>query len=49
LKAMRLETDHANVRAQKLYLRRGFELHERYLMTRWVDLPHDSSTDRVEA
>ncbi len=36
VKALRLETDHANLRAIALYRRRGFELHERHLMTRWV-------------
>jgi GNAT superfamily N-acetyltransferase len=36
LKALRLEVDRKNVRAQELYRRRGFELHDRYLMTRWV-------------
>jgi GNAT superfamily N-acetyltransferase len=37
LKALRLETAHENVRAVELYRRRGFELHDRYLMTRWLD------------
>lgn len=36
LKALRLEVDRKNVRAQELYRRRGFEVHDRYLMTRWV-------------
>jgi ribosomal protein S18 acetylase RimI-like enzyme len=36
LKALRLEVVHENVRAMELYRRRGFELHDRYLMTRFV-------------
>lgn len=36
LKALRLEVDRKNVRALELYRRRGFELHDRYLMTRCV-------------
>jgi GNAT superfamily N-acetyltransferase len=36
LKALRLEVDRRNVRAQELYRRRGFELHDRYVMTWWV-------------
>ncbi len=35
-KALRLETGHENVRAQELYRRNGFEIHDRYLMTRWI-------------
>ena len=34
--AVRLETAHDNVRAQALYKRSGFILHDRYLMTKWV-------------
>jgi len=36
LQALRLETDHSNLRAQQLYKRRGFLLHDRHLMTRWI-------------
>ena len=36
LQALRLEVDRNNVRALELYRRRGFELHDRYVMTRWV-------------
>ena len=34
--ALRLEVDPQNLRGQKLYRRMGFELQERYLMTRWL-------------
>jgi GNAT superfamily N-acetyltransferase len=37
LKALRLEVGRKNVRALALYRRRGFEVHERYLMTRRVE------------
>jgi GNAT superfamily N-acetyltransferase len=33
--ALRLEVDPQNLRGQKLYRRMGFDLQERYLMTRW--------------
>jgi GNAT superfamily N-acetyltransferase len=36
--ALRLEVDRNNDRALDLYRRRGFEAHDRYMMTRW--LPH---------
>lgn len=36
LKALRLEVAGENVRALELYRRRGFELHDRCLMTLWV-------------
>ncbi len=36
LEALRLEVDPRNKRGQKLYRRSGFELQERYLMTRWL-------------
>jgi GNAT superfamily N-acetyltransferase len=37
LNALRLEVAHENVRALELYRRRGFDLHDRYVMTRWLD------------
>jgi ribosomal protein S18 acetylase RimI-like enzyme len=37
--AMRLEVARANVGAEKLYRRHGFEPHDRYLMTKWLDRP----------
>jgi GNAT superfamily N-acetyltransferase len=39
LKALRLEVGRENLRALELYRRRGFEAHDRYLMTRWVPGP----------
>jgi len=36
LEALRLEVDPENRLGQKLYRRSGFELQERYLMTRWL-------------
>ncbi len=39
LRALRLEVDIANLRAQELYRRSGFELHDRYLMTKTVSEP----------
>ena len=36
LKAIRLETAHDNLRAQALYKRCGFILHDRHLMTKWL-------------
>jgi GNAT superfamily N-acetyltransferase len=38
VKALRLEVDRHNDRALDLYRRRGFEAHDRYMMTKW--LPH---------
>ena len=34
--AVRLETAHDNLRAQSLYRKCGFILHDRYLMTKWL-------------
>jgi len=34
--AVRLETAHDNLRAQSLYRRCGFILHDRHLMTKWL-------------
>jgi GNAT superfamily N-acetyltransferase len=34
--AVRLETAHDNLRAQRLYRKRGFVLHDRHLMTKWL-------------
>jgi GNAT superfamily N-acetyltransferase len=34
--AVRLEVDPRNLTGQRLYRRAGFELQERYLMTRWI-------------
>jgi GNAT superfamily N-acetyltransferase len=34
--ALRLETAHDNLRAQSLYRKSGFLLHDRHLMTRWL-------------
>ncbi len=34
--AVRLETAHDNLRAQNLYRKCGFILHDRYLMTKWL-------------
>ncbi len=36
LKAVRLEVEHENRRAQHLYRSIGFSAHQRYLMTRWL-------------
>ena len=36
IRAIRLEVEHANSGAQRLYKRLGFVPHERYLMTRWL-------------
>jgi ribosomal protein S18 acetylase RimI-like enzyme len=35
--ALHLEVDHVNTGAQRLYRALGFEDHDRYLLTRWVD------------
>ena len=37
--AVRLEADRKNDRALALYRRRGFEAHDRYLMTKWLPRP----------
>ena len=34
--ALRLEVGQSNARAISVYRRAGFEMHERYLMTKWV-------------
>ena len=39
LKALRLEVGTENRRAMELYRRSGFAVHERFLMTRWLDPP----------
>jgi GNAT superfamily N-acetyltransferase len=36
LAAIRLEVEHANLRALELYQRQGFKAHERHLMTKWL-------------
>ena len=36
VRALHLEVDHANPRAQALYRAAGFKDHDRYLMTRWL-------------
>jgi ribosomal protein S18 acetylase RimI-like enzyme len=36
LRALRLEVGHTNPRAQALYGRTGFEVHDRNLMTKWL-------------
>jgi GNAT superfamily N-acetyltransferase len=35
-KALRLEVDQRNLRAQNLYRRSGFQMHDRFLMTKWI-------------
>lgn len=35
-KALRLEVEHSNVKAQNLYKNKGFTIHERHLMTKWL-------------
>ncbi|MBE2226085.1 MAG: GNAT family N-acetyltransferase [Ignavibacteria bacterium] len=35
-KALRLEVEHANLTAQKLYRKKGFSAHERNIMTKWI-------------
>lgn len=37
VKALHLESGHGNPRATALYERRGFQAHERHLMTKWLD------------
>ncbi len=37
VKALHLEVDRANMRAQAVYRGAGFVEHDRYLMTKWVD------------
>jgi GNAT superfamily N-acetyltransferase len=34
--ALRLEVGQENLRAQSLYRRSGFEMHDRFLMTKWM-------------
>ena len=36
IKALHLESGHGNPRATGLYERRGFQAHERHLMTKWL-------------
>ncbi|MEO8514165.1 MAG: GNAT family N-acetyltransferase [Ignavibacteria bacterium] len=36
-KALRLEVETANTRAQKIYRQHGFTEHERYIMTKWIN------------
>lgn len=36
VKAVHLEVDHANTRAQSLYRRSGYKDHQRYLLTKWL-------------
>jgi len=36
VQALHLEVERANVNAQKLYHKTGFEDHDRYLMTKWI-------------
>ena len=36
LRALRLEVGHVNTRAQDLYTRSGFQVHDRNLMTKWL-------------
>jgi ribosomal protein S18 acetylase RimI-like enzyme len=36
IRAIRLEVEHANAAAQGLYRKMGFQVHERYLMTKWL-------------
>lgn len=35
-KALRLEVEHTNHAAQSLYKNKGFTIHERHLMTKWL-------------
>jgi ribosomal protein S18 acetylase RimI-like enzyme len=37
IKALRLEVEHENTRAQDLYRKAGFKEHTRHLMTKWLD------------
>jgi ribosomal protein S18 acetylase RimI-like enzyme len=37
VRALHLEVDRSNERAQALYRRHGFRDHDRYLLTKWVD------------
>ena len=37
LRALRLEVDNANARAQGVYLQNGYAAHPRQVMTRWLD------------
>ena len=37
LRALRLEVDNGNARAQGVYLQNGYAAHPRQLMTRWLD------------
>lgn len=37
IRALHLEVDHANTRAQELYRRAGYRGHGRHLLTRWLE------------
>jgi ribosomal protein S18 acetylase RimI-like enzyme len=37
IKALRLEVEHENTQAHKLYTKAGFKDHTRHLMTKWLD------------
>ena len=37
IKVLRLEVEQGNLHAQAVYRKFGFEAHDRYLMTRWVN------------
>jgi diamine N-acetyltransferase len=41
IRALHLEVERANTRAQAVYRRQGFFSHERFLMTKWVDATMD--------
>lgn len=38
IKAMRLEVERQNERAQAVYRKTGYQDHDRYLMTKWIDV-----------
>ncbi len=37
INALRLEVERKNLRAQEFYKKEGFETHDRYLMTKWIE------------